>query len=206
MSKIISDASAKSYDELLSAHKADYQEYFNRVNLNLGGEIPSITTDQLLSQYKKGTYNPYLEELYFQYGRYLLICSSREGCLPANLQGIWNVYDSSPWSAGYWHNINVQMNYWPAFNTNLAEMFESYADFNESFRTAAQKNADKYLTDIKSPLIAETGTGENGWAVGTGVRPYDVGGPSAGGHSGPGTGGFTTKLFWDCLLYTSRCV
>ena len=62
------------------------------------------------------------------YTHLLLICSSREGCLPANLQGIWNVYDSSPWSAGYWHNINVQMNYWPAFNTNLAEMFESYAE------------------------------------------------------------------------------
>lgn len=202
VSKIISDASAKSYDELLSAHKADYQKYFNRVNLDLGGEIPSVTTDQLLNQYKKGTYNPYLEELYFQYGRYLLICSSREGCLPANLQGIWNVYDSSPWSAGYWHNINVQMNYWPAFNTNLAEMFESYADFNESFRNAAQKNADKYLAAIGSDLIAETGTGENGWAVGTGVRPYDVGGPSAGGHSGPGTGGFTTKLFWDYYDFT----
>ena len=202
VTQYIQDASQKSFDELLEAHKADYQQYFNRVNLNLGAEVPQVTTDVLLNNYKKGDTSQYLDELYFQYGRYLLIASSRKGTLPGNLQGIWNRYDQSPWSAGYWHNINIQMNYWPAFSTNLAEMFESYADYNEAFREAAQQNADQYLKQTGSKLMAEVGTGENGWAIGTGTWPYRAEAPSATGHSGPGTGAFTTKLFWDYYDFT----
>ena len=106
-------ASQKTFDELLAGHIQDYRRYFNRVQLDLGGEEPAATTDQLLEHYRNsrnGKAARYLEELYFQYGRYLLIASSREGASPANLQGTWNCHNDSPWSCGYWHNINVQMN------------------------------------------------------------------------------------------------
>ncbi len=196
-------AAAKDYESLLTEHRADYCELFDRAQLDLGG-VPSdtITTNQLVQQYKKGSDDPYLEELVFQYGRFLLIQSSREGCLPANLQGIWNYGDSAAWTGGYWHNINVQMNYWPAFNTGLAELFQSYVDYNEAFRTAAQANADKYVTAIGAPTAAASGTGQNGWAVGTGCNPYKCAGVSANSHSGPGTGAFTSLLFWDYYDFT----
>ena len=196
-------AAAKDYATLLSAHRADYCELFDRAQIDLGG-IPSDTqpTDQLVQDYKKGSNDPYLEELVFQFGRFLLIQSSREGCLPANLQGIWNYGDSAAWTGGYWHNINVQMNYWPAFNTGLAELFQSYVDYNEAFRPAAQANADKYVAAIGAPTAAAAGTGENGWAVGTGCNPYKCAGVSANSHSGPGTGAFTSLLFWDYYDFT----
>lgn len=90
----INAAAAKSYETLKEEHLKDYQKYFDRVDLDLGGELSdSVTTDELLANYKTDSANNlYLEELIFQYGRYLLIASSREGCLPANLQGIWNFY------------------------------------------------------------------------------------------------------------------
>lgn len=198
----INDAETKGYDELRRRHVEDYQTYYSRAKIDLGGVDEGKTTDQMLAEYKKGSYSTYLEEVFFQYGRYLLIASSRKGCLPANLQGIWNAYENTPWSGGYWHNVNVQMNYWPAFVTNMPELFESYADFNAAFRKQAEGNADQYLKNIGSEIMAEPGLGENGWAVGTGVYPYTAGGPSAGGHSGPGTGGFTTALFWDWYDFT----
>ena len=120
------------------------------------------------------------------------------------MQGIWNFYESTPWSGGYWHNINQQMNYWPAFNTNLLEMFEPYADFNEAFRKAAENNADKYLKELGEKLGQSLAgdPGTNGWALGTGVRPYDAGGPSVTGHSGPGTAAFTSTMFWEYYAFT----
>jgi len=204
---IMAAAAAKTYEELRQRHVEDYSRFFNRVNVDLGG-IPSLPTDKLLESYKAGNHCPYLEELYFQYGRYLLIASSRKGTLPGNLQGLWNQYDSSPWSAGYWHNINIQMNYWPAFTTNLAEMFESYADLNKGFRKLALENADQYLQQIhdENPdveyIIPMDAPSQNGWAVGTGVSPYRASRPAPGGHSGPGTGALTAKMFWDYYDYT----
>jgi len=209
VTKTLADAMALSYDKLRKRHVEDYSKYFSRVSVDLGGES-SLPTDVLLENYKAGKHCPYLEELYFQYGRYLLIASSRKGTLPGNLQGVWNQFDSSPWSAGYWHNINIQMNYWPAFTTNLAEMFESYVDLNKGFRKLAYRNADEYLQQIhdENPDVEyvipmdEPGTGQNGWAVGTGASPYRAGRPAPGGHSGPGTGGLTAKMFWDYYDYT----
>jgi len=199
----IEAAAQKSYDQLLTAHKADYKEYFDRASLDLGGVYNAAkTTDQLLSAYKSGANDPYLEELLFQYGRYLLIASSREECLPANLQGIWNFGDSAAWSGGYWHNINVQMNYWPAFNTNLIDLFQSYVDLNETFRSTTESNADSYLKAVGSETMAAAGTGQNGWAVGTNVSPYRASAPGTTGHSGPGTGAFTSLLFWDYYDFT----
>jgi hypothetical protein len=199
VTNIIEAASHKTFNQLMAAHINDYQTLFSRVNVNLNSKIPTIPTDSLLANYKKGILDHYLEELYFQYGRYLLISSSRKGTLPANLQGIWSQYDVSPWTSGYWHNVNVQMNYWPVFNTNLAELFTSYSDYNEAFRNLGLKNADNYIKKL-NPFLFDSTFGGNGWAIGTGASPYSIHG--AGGHSGPGTGGFTTKLFWDQYDFT----
>lgn len=199
VTQIIENVSKKQYEEVKSAHTAEYQKYFNRVRLDLGGQVPSVTTDQLLAAYKNGNSDPYLEELYFQYGRYLLISSSRPGTLPANLQGIWSRYDQTPWSGGYWHNINVQMNYWPAFSTNLSEMFKAYADYNMAYREAAQQLADDYVK-ARHPASYSSTPGENGWIIGTAAYPYSISAPES--HSGPGTGGLTTKLFWDYYDFT----
>ena len=209
ISGIIKKAAELGYDKLKDTHVTDYSEFFNRVSFDIGGQLSkTVPTDKLLENYKNGVHDPYLEELYFQYGRYLLIASSRKGALPGNLQGIWNSYGASPWSAGYWHNINIQMNYWPAFTTNLAEMFVSYADMNKAFYKLAQKNADEYVSQIRNEnpeaeyVIPMGEPGQNGWAVGTGGWPYDMSRPAPGGHSGPGTSALTAKLFWDYYDYT----
>ena len=194
LSSVIEQASLKSPEQLYQAHVKDYSGLFARVNLDLSSAPSTIPTDELLKKYKEGFVDHYLEELYFQYGRYLLICSSRPGTLPPNLQGIWSQYEVTPWTGGYWHNINIQMNYWPVFNTNLTELFQSYVDFNEAFRDEASTIATDYIRKY-APKKVSYQPGGNGWTIGTGANAYSISGP--GGHSGPGTGGLTTKLFWD---------
>lgn len=195
----ITSAVQKGYDTLRKEHVSDYQYFFNRVDLSLTDKVPDIPTDVLLANYKQGRRDAYLEELYFQFGRYMLISTSREGSLPPNLQGGWTQYDYSPWSGGYWHNINVQMNYWPAFNTNLAELFIPFVHYNEAYRKAAERNAIGYIRKNNPEALSDK-EGENGWTIGTGASGYGI--TSPGGHSGPGTGGFTTKLYWDYYDFT----
>lgn len=189
----------KGYETLRKEHIADYRSFFARVNLQLTDDVPAIPTDRLLYDCKSGKPSLYMDELLFQYGRYLLIASSRKGALPPNLQGAWSQFQVAPWTGGYWHNVNVQMNYWPAFNTNLAELFVSYVDYNEAFRKAANKQATDYVRENNPEALSDI-EGENGWAIGTGASAYTIFPP--GGHSGPGTGGFTTKLFWDYYDFT----
>ncbi len=196
VAQILEHAVLKGYNGVRKTHLQDYRNLFGRVELLLGEEA-GTPTDQLRKAFARGKHNKYLQMLYFQYGRYLLISSSRKGTLPANLQGVWNVHDQSPWGSGYWHNINVQMNYWPAFSTNLAETFEAYADFNAAFRPKAEELARAY---IGKTTTQENAQGDCGWTVGTGIYPYSTEGP--GGHSGPGTGGLTSKLFWDYYDFT----
>ena len=119
----MSRALKKNYETLLAAHLSDYQTYFNRVQLNLNKKkIPLLPINERLLAYQKGAEDFALEELFFQYGRYLLICSSRPGGFPANLQGIWNNLLRPSWRSNYTTNINLQMNYWPALPANLMEM------------------------------------------------------------------------------------
>ena len=122
-------AEAKAYDELKQRHIADYRTFFDRVTLDLGDTDPEIkahpTDVQLLLYTDENQHNPDLEELYFQYGRYLLISSSRTPGVPANLQGLWNDMILPPWSSNYTSNINLEENYWLAETTNLPEMHES---------------------------------------------------------------------------------
>lgn len=121
-----------SFDELLERHKTDYQQYFDRVQFHLDGAETdnSRTTEQQLRDYidRRGG-NPYLEMLYFQFGRYLLIASSRTKGVPANLQGLWNPHLKAPWRSNYTMNINLEENYWHAETANLAEMAEPLIAF-----------------------------------------------------------------------------
>ena len=135
-------AAAKTYSQLLETHRADHQLLYRRVSLRLGRSgQPSLPTDERLDAVKRGGSDPGLDALYFQFGRYLLIASSRPGDLPANLQGVWNDSMSPPWDADYHLNINLQMNYWPAEVTNLAELHEPLFDFLHSLREPGRKTA-----------------------------------------------------------------
>lgn len=129
-------------EELRSKHVTAHRELFRRVALDLGaGGDDSPPTDVRLRRVQRGESDPGLEALYFQYGRYLLIGSSRPGCLPANLQGIWNEHLEAPWNADYHLNINLQMNYWPAEVTGLSELHEPMLAYTERLLPSGQKTA-----------------------------------------------------------------
>jgi len=131
----LTTAMGKSYADLKGAHIADYHQLFRRVTLDLGtSEAAQLPTDQRLERIKAGHEDPQLAALYFQYGRYLLISSSRPGTMAANLQGLWEEGLRPPWNADYHLNINVQMNYWPAEVTNLSECHEPLFDLIENLR------------------------------------------------------------------------
>ena len=149
--KRVDAAAKKGYDKLLADHVADYGALFSRVELNLGvTAMPAKTTDQLMAGYKSGVNtdaeNRYLEQLYYQFGRYLLISSSREGSLPANLQGIWAEGLNPPWQADYHTNINVQMNYWLAEQTNLSECHTPVLEYITSLVPRGTETAQYYHT------------------------------------------------------------
>jgi alpha-L-fucosidase 2 len=146
-------AEKQRFDKLRARHVADYQQYFNRMKLTLAQDAPpALPTDERLKRYKTGQPDLGLEELYFQFGRYLLISSSRPGGQAANLQGIWNQFVHPPWSSNYTTNINLQMNYWPAEVTNLAEM-------QEPLRTQIQHMAANGVATARNYYHAQ------GWAL-----------------------------------------
>lgn len=131
----------RNYDQLLTDHIADYQKYFNRVSLNLGvTDSVKNPTDKRIEQFAKGN-DPQLVELYFQFGRYLLISSSRPGGQPANLQGIWNDQLAPPWDSKYTVNINTEMNYWPSEITNLTELNEPLVQMTKELAQTGQQTA-----------------------------------------------------------------
>ncbi len=131
-------AAARTYDQLRLRSVEDHRRLFRRVDLSLSDSRPSdLPTDQRLEAVQNGADDPALVALYFQYGRYLLIGSSRPGDLPANLQGIWNKDIEAPWGSDYHININIQMNYWPAEVTNLAECHEPFFDLVEAYAASS---------------------------------------------------------------------
>ena len=146
-------AAARPFVELHERHVSDFSLYFDRVSLDLGRDpAPRLATDMRLRRYTDGAADPYLEALYFQFGRYLLISSSRTPGVPANLQGIWNPHMRPPWSSNYTTNINVEMNYWPAEVANLSEMHEPLLAFIENLA-------------VTGAVTAETFWGTRGWSV-----------------------------------------
>lgn len=195
----IQAALAMGYDALRERHLEDYQNLFNRVSVNLNSTPSADPTHVLLEKYKEGEANTWLEELMFHYGRYLLIASSREKSLPANLQGTWSQHYLTPWTGGYWHNINVQMNYWGAMSANLSECFEAYLSFFKAYLPLARQHAADYVRKHNPEKLSEGS--DHGWIIGTGANAYYIPGPE-GTHSGPGTGGFTAKLLVDYYLFT----
>ena len=138
----------QSYSSLLQRHVADHRKLFDRVSLTLGSEaISSRPTDERLASFAT-TPDPSLLALYFQYGRYLLISSSRPGTQPANLQGIWNYQVQPPWSSNWTSNINVQMNYWPAETCNLTDCSGPLFDLIEGLgKTGARAANETYGLD-----------------------------------------------------------
>ena len=179
--EIIRQATGKDYATLLGRHMADYQSYFNRFSFQLTDTTATnanatLPSDQRLLGYSEGAYDPGVETLYCQYGRYLLISSSRVPNVPANLQGIWNKELRAPWSSNYTININTQMNYWPVEVTNLSELHQPlFGLISELAKTGAQTAKEFYdmngwvahhNTDIwaLSNPVGDKGQGDPKWA------------------------------------------
>jgi alpha-L-fucosidase 2 len=151
----IEAAAATPYDELREAHVVDYRALFDRCAIDLGQtppEIGALPTDERLDKYDEGATDPDLEELLFQYARYMMIASSRPGSLPANLQGLWNRSNRPPWRSDYHTDVNVQMNYWFVDAANLPECFRPLAEWVYSIREVRREETK-----------AEFGT--RGWAT-----------------------------------------
>ncbi len=140
--RVLAAAAETPYDRLRERHVGEHRCWFRRCTLELGGRGASgRPTDGRLEAVKKGGDDPQLAALLFQYGRYLLIGSSRPGCMPANLQGLWNEHIKAPWNCDYHININVQMNYWPAEVTGLGELHEPFLRFLAALRERGRKTA-----------------------------------------------------------------
>lgn len=177
--KYVSNASTKSYDDLKAAHIKDYDNIFGRVELGLGQEPSSKTTDALLTAYNNSSASDlekrYLEVLLFQFGRYLTIQSSREtpendpsrATLPSNLQGMWVGANNSAWHSDYHLNVNLQMNYWPTYSTNMAECAEPLVDYIESLREPGRVTAKIY-----AGIESTSENPENGFMAHTQNNPF----------------------------------
>ena len=142
----LGNASKKSFQEIKENHLKDYQNFFKRVQLNLGETTaPNLPTDERLRRYAEGQEDKNLEVLYFQFGRYLMISSSRTKGVPANLQGIWNPYIRPPWSSNYTININLQENYWLAETGNLSEMHAPLLTFIDNIAKTGEITAKTFF-------------------------------------------------------------
>jgi alpha-L-fucosidase 2 len=163
-------AAAKSFAALRSGHVADHQRLFRRVALELGdsgAEVSRMPTDERLKRLKQGESDPGLVATYFQYGRYLLMASSRPGTMPANLQGLWNDKLKAAWNSDYHLNINIQMNYWPAEVCNLAECHQPLFDLMDRL---AQSGA----------RVARAEYGCGGWVAHHLTDPFGFAAPADG--------------------------
>ncbi len=181
-------AITKKWPVLLNNHLADYHKYFDRVSFSLAtpadNSNASLPTDERLLHYTEGAIDPSFETMYFQYGRYLLISSSRPGGAPANLQGIWNKEMRPPWSSNYTTNINVQMNYWPAEVVNLSEMHLPMMEFIKGAAVTGAVTAREFYhahgwavhhnSDIwaLSNPVGDLGKGDPTWANWTMGSPW----------------------------------
>jgi len=187
----LNKATEKTYSQLLSAHIAAYQKYFNRVKLNLGTtDSVKNPTDIRIRDFASGN-DPQLVALYFQFGRYLLISSSQPGGQPANLQGIWNDKMSPPWGSKYTININTEMNYWPAEKTNLSEMHEPLIQMVKELSVTGQQTA-------------KTMYNAGGWVAHHNTDLWRITGPVDGVFSGmwPSGGAWLSRHLWDKYLYS----
>ena len=182
----------KPFDQLREDHLADHRAFFRRVALKLGAAPPSSRpTDERLAALREGEQDLDLTALYFQYGRYLLLGSSRPGDLPANLQGIWNEHIEAPWNADYHVNINIQMNYWPAEVTNLSELHGPFFDFVERLVPSGRRTA-RALYDAPGFVVHHT-TDAWHWTAPIGKLVWGL---------WPHGGGWSTQHFMEHYRFT----
>lgn len=190
---IMEKAGSLSYSRLKQKHTEDFGRIFNRVDFNISGQVDDrIPTDKRLKAVKEGVADPFLTELYFQFGRYLLMSSSREpGSLPANLQGLWNPLMNAPWNADFHTNINLQMNYWPSNPCNLDECNRPLTEFL------------KMLT-IPGRVTAKEMYGADGWTIHHLTDPFGRSGVMDAVQSGmfPMGGPWMTLHLWQRYQYT----
>jgi len=185
-------AAKKSYRKLHTAHVKDYQAFFNRVELELGGENSAkLPTDDRLRAVGQGETDPALTSLYFQFGRYLMISSSRTGDMPANLQGLWADTVQPPWSSDYHANINLQMIYWPVEMANLRECFEPL---------------DRYIAFLSGPgaRTAKVHYNARGWTVHTLANAWGFTAPGESPSWGlsPSAGAWLAQHLWEHFQFT----
>jgi alpha-L-fucosidase 2 len=186
VARYFSSLGNKSCEQILADHIADYQKLFKRVDLDIGpARAPRLPTDERLAAFKTAD-DPQFAELFFQYGRYLLISCSRPGSQPANLQGLWNESMSPPWSSKYTININTEMNYWPAEITNLAECHEPLLQM---------------VTELVEPgaNTAKVHYGAGGWVTHHNTDLWRATGPIDGPQWGmwPMGGAWLCKHLWE---------
>ena len=192
--KDLNRAERKSFDALQHAHMADYQKFFNRASFELGPDNPAVArkpTPERLQALKNGASDPALSALYFNFGRYLLISSSRPGGLPANLQGIWAEEINPPWT-GDWHlDVNVQMNYWPAEVCNLSELHQPLFDLIYSLQEPGARTAKAYYD-------------ARGWVAHVITNPWGFTSPAESASWGMANSGsaWLCQHLWDHWLFT----
>ena len=185
--------SFKSWGELQTAHEREYQSWFNRMSLSLGTESQDLTpTDQRIAKVKNGQVDLHLEKLLFDFGRYLLISSSRPGTNPANLQGLWNQHIAAPWNADYHLNINLQMNYWPAEVTGLSELHLPLFDFTDGLIENGKKAASTNF-NMRGAMLPHT---TDLWKI-----PF-LQAATAYWGSWIGAGAWLGRHYWEHYLYT----
>jgi len=191
--KWMKQAVKKGYTRLFADHYRDYASLFNRVKFTLDGAASAKPTNERLADYRKGAKDVGLETLYYQYGRYLLIASSRPGNLPANLQGMWHNNVDGPWRVDYHNNINLQMNYWPALSTNLTECTEPLTDFIRLLEKPGERTAKAYW-------------GARGWAAGISANIFGFTAPLEGAdmswNYNPMAASWLATHLWDYYDYT----
>ncbi len=196
----VAAACALGYDELKRRHLEDFRGLVGRSSIDVDFDAAdmALSTPELRA---RGGSSVYLQLLYWRLGKYFLASSSRPGTLPGSLQGCWSgPVRATAWGSGFWHNINVQMDYWGAFSCNMAECMEAYAAYNAAFRPTTKTAARNYIRRVNPAGLKEPFS-DDFWSVGTAAWPYQVAG-APGGHSGPGTGGFTTALYIDWYDFT----
>jgi alpha-L-fucosidase 2 len=182
----------KSFDAIRKAHVDDYQKYFNRVSLELPSSEQNLPTDQRLQRYAEGAKDNGLEALYFQFGRYLLISSSRPGGIPANLQGIWNHHVRPPWSANFTTNINAEMNYWMVESANLSELHEPFLNLIRNVSRTGSETAKNFYN-------------ASGWVLHHNTDIWAASNPMSGSPSWanwPMGGAWVSQHLWEHYQFT----
>ncbi len=216
----VSTAAAKGYTALETAHTADFSSLYDRVKIDLDTDAPAVPTDEMVRNYRNGQYSRVMEEQEYQMGRYLTIAGSRAGDpLPTNLCGLWMVGNGGTyWNADFHMNINLQMNYWPTMQANLAESMKPLSDFVESLVQPGRltgirsfvsndpsysdydANYDTNFYDLDQYPIGEG----RGFLANTTVNPYGFTAPNAAQEYGYNVGGTAWALLnlYEYYLFT----